>query len=170
MAKKYDIASKPDVREYIRFLNFRKVNKSLAYLKSSFKELDIMVKQNKPNGIYAGIHPRFNKIIVIVSLPPDQRIQAFIEAARQYDADVYFDLSPTITSTYIKRNKMSCIGGDSGGPVFSFSDFSDLGLVTIHGIVVLSADNAISPFYPFSIILPREIILKSANLEFITKF
>ncbi|CAG8469456.1 4196_t:CDS:1 [Cetraspora pellucida] len=329
MTKKHDITSKPNIREYERFLDFRKVNKSLAYLKSSFKELDRMAKQNRPRGIYTSIHPRFNKIIVIVSLPPDQRIQAFIGAARQYDADIYFDLSPTITSTHTKRgavtskissillsgdgignkfdgsfcsagfwarsknqtllvtaghcngkrfsrsmkkfftldtknligkmihssiaphdiglidikkmseylrpstnikndknasylelfvtdgvpifshgahlcrsgisslvscgyvdafngiyvnkdenyqsdltfvDKMSCTGGDSGGPAFSFSDFLDFSLVNINGIVIVGADNATSPLYPFTIVLPREIILNSSRLDFITEF
>ncbi|CAG8814484.1 12569_t:CDS:1, partial [Cetraspora pellucida] len=308
-----------------------KVNKSLTYLKSSFKELDIVAKQITPQGTYFGIHSRFNNIVVIVSSLDDQSVQTFVEVARRYDADIYFDIRSTITSAHIKRDidtrkiglmllsgggiynkvddffcsvgfwarsknrnqallitaghcygdhlsrsrknfytmdktkligdlvdhstsphdfglisvkrmskllqpstnirndknasyvelfvtdgvpvsshgahlcragvmssvscgyvdafdgifvnewgdyqtdmifvdKMASIGGDSGGTVFSFSDFSKLRLVTINGILIASSSNDTLPISPFSLVLPREKILNDTDLELITRF
>ncbi|CAG8466634.1 15819_t:CDS:2 [Racocetra persica] len=172
MTKKHDIISKPDVREHERLLDFRRVRKSLARLKSSFNELDTIAKQNKPKGIFISIHPRFNNIVVVVTWPPDQHSRALIETARRLGADIYSPFKDTTPLTKRGPGKMhmSAVGGESGGPAYYFSDFSNLRLVTIAGIFTASLKHQDIPLYPFGVVFPKEIILDSFQLDLITKF
>ncbi|CAG8800560.1 16260_t:CDS:1, partial [Racocetra persica] len=96
IAKKKDIISKPDVREHVRFLDFRNASKSLDNLKSSFGELVIAAKQIRPKGIEGFINPRINNIAVIITRRPfDRDNRAFIEIAVRNGAVVYFgDYNP----------------------------------------------------------------------------
>ncbi|CAG8735115.1 4605_t:CDS:2, partial [Racocetra persica] len=151
MDKKRDIISNPNISEYKKFLDFRKVDKPLAYLKSSFKDLDRIAQQNKPRGIFT-----------------DQNVLDFINIARKYDADVH--LPSNTTSTNTKRDRLITMCGNSGGTIFSFSNSSDLSRVTINGIHTAGLQNCKHPSYPFSMALPRDIILNIANLDLIASF
>ncbi|CAG8533174.1 9221_t:CDS:2, partial [Racocetra persica] len=175
IAKKKDIISKPDVREH----DFRNASKSLDNLKSSFGELVIAAKQIRPKGIEGFINPRINNIAVIITRRPfDRDNRAFIEIAVRNGAVVYFgdynpprhtkrDLDGEYLSDMIFVDNILAFSGDSGSPVFCFSKFSDLRLVTINGILVATSGNIT---YPFAMMLPRKIILNNANLEIITGF
>ncbi|RIB06009.1 hypothetical protein C2G38_2148262 [Gigaspora rosea] len=95
MSKIPEIISKPEIEQYKQFLDFRKVNNSLASLKSSFNELAILAKENKPTSIMFGILPKLNKIVVVVDHIRRRRrefqiLRAFIFSAERHGAEIFY--------------------------------------------------------------------------------
>ncbi|KAF0515744.1 hypothetical protein F8M41_017279 [Gigaspora margarita] len=112
MSKVPEILSIPEVNRYERFLDFRKVNNSLSYLKSSFSEITKLAKQNKPTGIFVNINPKFNNIFIIVydairNDSQEEVLEEYIRSVSQYNAEVIFTNSSnslnSLTSLHTKR-------------------------------------------------------------------
>ncbi|CAG8803265.1 21695_t:CDS:1, partial [Racocetra persica] len=80
------------------------------------------------------------------------------------------EVDGTYQSNLIFIDKMSSVGGESGGPAYYFSDFSNLRLVTITGIFTASLRTQDNPRYPFGVVMPKEIILANSQLDLITRF
>ncbi|CAG8740009.1 4884_t:CDS:2 [Racocetra persica] len=83
---------------------------------------------------------------------------------------IFLDETGIYESNIIIIDKMSSVGGDSGGPAYYFSDFSNLRLVTITGISTASLKRQDIPLYPFGVVFPKEIILDRFQLDLITRF
>ncbi|CAG8515451.1 24652_t:CDS:2 [Gigaspora rosea] len=144
MSKIPEIISKPEIEQYKQFLDFRKVNNSLASLKSSFNELAILAKENKPTSIMFGILPKLNKIVVVVDHIRRRRrefqiLRAFIFSAERHGAEIFY-VDSSSGKLHAKRG-LCC------------------GKLTTEGR---------SPLGLYSLILPLEIILNNTNLELIT--
>ncbi|KAF0501149.1 protease [Gigaspora margarita] len=112
MSKVPEILSIPEVKRYESFLDFRKVNNSLSYLKSSFNEITKLAKQNNPEGIFVSINSKFNNIIIIVETirrnsSQEEVLGEYIRTVSQYNPEVIFLNSSrslnSLTSLHNKR-------------------------------------------------------------------
>ncbi|RIB23962.1 hypothetical protein C2G38_2071302 [Gigaspora rosea] len=113
-----EILSIPEVKQYEQFLDFRKANNSLAYLKSSFNEITKLAKQNNPLGIFVSIFPKFNNIVIVVdnygrNVSEEEDLEEYIRSVSQYKPEVFFADYPSnslnsLTSSHTKRG--CCFG------------------------------------------------------------
>ncbi|RIB17365.1 hypothetical protein C2G38_2142638 [Gigaspora rosea] len=107
MSKVPEILSIHEVKQYEEFLDFQKVNNSLAYLKSSFNEIKNLAIQKKPIAIMSGIFPKLNNILIIVDyLERDANetevLQEFLRSISQYNPEIFFVNPPD--SSHTKRS------------------------------------------------------------------
>ncbi|CAG8793974.1 3774_t:CDS:2 [Gigaspora margarita] len=153
MSKVHEILSIPEVKPYEQFLDFKKVNNSLAYLKSSFNEIKNLAKQKKPIAIMSGIFPKLNNILIIVDyLERDANetevLQEFLRSVSQYNPEIFFVEPPDSSHTKRSFNKRT------------------ISLMFFCGQCIQNnLYDANTPVGPVGFIVPLEIMLNEANLN-----
>ncbi|CAG8677976.1 30507_t:CDS:2, partial [Racocetra persica] len=159
------IKDSPQMRNYERFLLFQAANKSLQELKFSFDQIKKLAVEYRTNN--SELHMLFYTDIIInnnvVVLRNYNLSKEFINSIKEYGPRLFYPKKLHESRSLViskRQNKGTIQNGDSGGPVFYFSqELNSVNLVGIHA----GSDKSGSTKAAYT--LPIEFILKNSPFE-----